>query len=323
MRRLSFVFVALATMAGIGFAASVAAAGQSSRPSARTPWGDPDLQGQWTNSTVTPLERPSAFAGKELLTDEDVADLQEQARNRGDRPPRAGDTGTYNDFWTDRGKPTNRTSLIIDPPDGKFPALTADGQKRQPRGTDSWEDRNMWERCLTRSLPNAMLPSGYNSNYRILQSPGYVAIRIEMLDTRIIAVDGRPHVGPQIRQWMGDSRGHWEGDTLVVETTGFVDRASALQPWQQFRPAGGTGESMRTVERFTRTAADTISYNVTVDDPKTYTRPWTLTYPFRRSQEQLFEYACHETNYGLIGILKGARNEETAAAEERARKGSR
>jgi hypothetical protein len=214
-----------------------------------------------------------------------------------------------------------RTSMVIDPPDGRVPGLTEEARKRQAeeakrpvfrgagaagRGTDSWLDRSTFERCITRGLPAAMTPSAYNNNYRITQSPGYVAIAIEMLGgTRLIPTDGRPHINRSIRQWMGDSVGRWEGDTLVVETTNFSDKVL-------YR---GAAENMRLVERFTRTGPDEIEYRVTVTDPSTFTRPWTALIPFVVTGEEMFEYACHEGNYGMVGILSGAREEERAATE--------
>lgn len=305
-------------IAMLWFVPSSAVGQETAATSLRTPWGDPDLQGVWSNVTITPLERPSELASKAVLTEDEAADFERRAaEDRVDRPPRPGDTGTYNRFWTDRGTKvvaTRRTSLLVDPPDGRLPPLTPDGLKREARGTDSWEDRNLWERCVTRGLPNAMLPSGYNSNYRILQTPEHVVIRIEMLDTRIISLDERPYVGPHIPQWMGDSRGHWEGDTLVLTTLNFADKISALQRWNQFKPASGVGGALRVIERFTRVDQDTIDYQMTVEDPKTYLETWTVAYPFLKNPEELFEYACHEGNHGMQGILAGARAQEKTEA---------
>ncbi len=217
--------------------------------------------------------------------------------------------------------------MVVDPPDGRLPPLTPEGQeakKRRARGADSWEDRHLWERCITRGgLPNAMFPRAYNNNTQILQAPGYVVLLLEQIhEVRIIPLDGRPHVLPNIRQWLGDSRGHWEGATLVVDTINFAGEVSALQPWADFNSASGSGETLHLVERFTRVDADTIAYQVTVDDPKMYTRPWTVAFPMTKTQDQIYEYACHEGNYGMVGILAGARAEEKAA-EGAARKESR
>ena len=297
----------------------------------RTSWGDPDLQGIWNNSTITEIERPAALAGKQVLTGEEAAELEKKtAQTRVDAPPRPGDPGTYNQFWFDRGNKvvgTRRTSLIIDPPDGRLPPLTADGQKRQeerfkrlgPTATgssgngpfDSYEDISVVTRCITRGLPNAMFPGGYNNNHRIFQTPGLVAIVSEMMhEARIIPLDGQPHISPNIRQWMGDPRGHWEGNTLVVDTTNFPDRdvTGFGVPYRYSETS-----RLHLIERFTRTGADTLDYQVTVDDPATFTRKWTAQIPMVKSTEPLFEYACHEGNYSLEGILKGSRAEEASA----------
>ena len=294
----------------------------------RTPWGEPDLQGTFSNRTITPFTRPASVGGREFFTPEEVAALEERAEERSGDEERAKGTRAdveraYNDFWWDRGtKVTSpRTSLVIDPPDGQVPALTeaararaAEESKRPAfrgagasgRGTDSWLDRSVFERCITRGMPAAMSPTAYNNNYRITQSPGFVAIEIEMLGgTRVIPTDGRPHVNGAIRQWMGHSVGRWEGDTLVVETANFTDKVL-------YR---GAAENLHLVERFTRVGPDAIDYRVTITDPTTFTRPWTLAIPFVNTGEEMFEYACHEGNYGMVGILSGAREEERAKSE--------
>jgi hypothetical protein len=295
----------------------------------RTPWGEPDLQGTFSNRTITPFERPANVNGREFFTPEEVAALEKQASGRsGDEDREVGTRGdverAYNDFWWDRGtKVTSpRTSLVIDPPDGRVPALTAEARARAAeegkrpvyrnpsvggRGTDSWLDRGLFERCITRGMPGAMSPSAYNNKYRITQAPGIVAIEIEMLGgTRVIPTDGGgPRLSPSLRQIMGHSVGHWEGDTLVVETTHFTDKVL-------YR---GAAENLHLVERFTRVAPDRIDYRVTVSDPTTFTRPFTLAIPFVDIGEGIFEYACHEGNYGMEGILSGAREEERQAAE--------
>jgi hypothetical protein len=285
----------------------------------RTPDGQPDLQGTWDYRTLTPLERPREFAGKEFLTDAEIADLERQAAEREDgRPP--GDARTlpsvHPPWWLDYGTKvvgTRRSSLIVDPPDGRVPALTPDAQKREAarraaargRGpSDGPEDRTLWEQCITRGLPEGMLPAGYNNNVKILQSPGYVMILMEMIhDARIIPLDGRPHLPPNIRSWMGDPRGHWEGGTLVVDTTNFSDRVSCH----------GSGFGLHLVERFTRVDAHTIDYRFTVDDPTTWARPWTVSVPLVAGDGEIYEYACHEGNYGLLNILRNARAEDAAA----------
>ena len=293
----------------------------------RTAWGDPDLQGVWNNSTITELERPRELSGKEVLSGDEAAAVEDRiAQNRVDRPPAAGDPGTYNQFWFDRGTrvvPTRRTSLIIDPPDGRLPPLTPAGQKRQEdrfkrlgrtaigssgNGPfESYEDISVVTRCITRGLPNAMFPGGYNNNYQIVQAPGLVVLLSEMMhDARIIPLDGRPHLSQTIRQWMGDSRSHFEGDTLVVDVTNFPDRdvTGFGVPYRHSETS-----HLHLTERFTRTAADMLTYEVTVDDPSTFNKKWTASIPMVKSEDRLFEYACHEGNYSLAGILAGSRAE--------------
>ena len=296
----------------------------------RTPWGEPDLQGTYSNRTITPFERPATVGGREFFTAEEAAALEKRAQEQsGDEGRSKGTRGdverAYNDFWWDRGtKVTSlRTSLVVDPSDGKVPALTVEAQKRaadEPRrpafrgagasgrGADTWLDRSTFERCITRGMPGAMSPTAYNNNYRITQGPGFVAIQIEMLGgTRVIPTDGRRHVGTSIRQWMGNSVARWDGDTLVVETTNFTDKVL-------YR---GAAENLHLVERFTRVGPGEIDYRVTISDPTTFSRPWTLAIPYIHTGEDLFEYACHEGNYGMEGILSGAREEERAAAGAR------
>jgi hypothetical protein len=305
-----------------------AAAGTWTPP--RTPWGEPDLQGTYSNRTITPFERPASAEGREFFTAEEVAALEKRAQEQsGDEGRTKGTRGdverAYNDFWWDRGTKvtTPRTSLVIDPPDGRVPALTEAAKQRAAeegkrpafrgagasgRGTDTWLDRSTFERCITRGMPGAMSPTAYNNNYRITQSPGYVAIQIEMLGgARVIPTDGRRHIDSSIRQWMGDSVARWEGDTLVVDTTNFTDKVL-------YR---GAAEQLHLVERFTRIGPGRIDYRVTITDPTTFTRPWTLAIPFVDTGEDMFEYACHEGNYGMEGILSGAREEEKNAAGER------
>lgn len=315
----------LAPVSVAGQAATAARAG-STYTAPRTPWGHPDLRGIWNNATTTPLERPSALAGKTVLNDAELAELTEEiarARNT-DQTPREGDPGTYNEFWWERGKPINQTSLIVDPADGRLPPLTPTGQRRadtaaayrRSRGpADSPEDRNLAERCIIyRGIPP--VPTGYNNNYRIEQTPEYVAILQEHIhETRIIPVDGRPHVGPDVRLWLGDSRGRWDGNTLVVETTNFNDRA-LIRGFD-----GVASEKFRVTERFTRVDAGAIDYQFTVEDPETWTRPWSGSIPMRKISGPIFEYACHEGNYGMQGILSGHRADE--ASKHVAKKGSK
>jgi hypothetical protein len=292
----------------------------------RTPWGDPDLQGLWSNATTTPLERPAELSDKAELADHefDRANTDVANRRNTDQAPRTGDPGTYNEFWWERGKLLKQTALLIDPADGRVPPLTAEGQQRaakyaddhRGRGpADSWEDRNLHERCiLYHGVPP--LPTGYNNNYQIAQTRDVIAIRYEMLaETRIIPLDGRPHIPSRIRQWMGDPRGHWDGNTLVVETTNFNYAAGGLYELGAVTRLQGTGESMKMVERFTRVGANQIDYTFTIDDPSMFTRTWTGSMPLMAFEGPIYEYACHEGNYAMEGMLRGARAEEEAGPD--------
>ena len=278
----------------------------------KTAWGDPDLQGIWSYATITPLERPTGAAGKEFLSDQEVAALNdaEITRNDARSSNAAADVEqAYNAFWWDRGKSTGRTSLIVDPPDGRLPALTPEGERRRTAAAarraqayDSYENRPLQERCIIyHGVPP--LPTGYNNHYQIYQTPGFVTILDENIhDARVIPVNGRPHVPPTVRLWNGDSRGHWEGQTLVVETTNY-------SPKTTFRFLVAP-ETLKAVERFTRVAADRIDYRYTINDPTTYTRPWTVMLPMTAIEGPIYEYACHEGNYGLAHVLEGARAQE-------------
>ncbi|MCY4075944.1 MAG: hypothetical protein OXH04_11005 [Acidobacteria bacterium] len=322
MTQRHLVAALLVTALAVGVPTGVAGqppAGEAGGSAAlRTAWGDPDLQGRWTNTTTTPLERPADLAERDFLTDEERAARDEAgdvAREQRGIDPGTGETGSYNNFWVERGVRMARTSLIVDPPDGRLPPLTPAEAERRP-GREAYrsrvpagpEDRNLYERCISRSLPGAMLPGFYNHNYQIFQAPGYVVILVEMVhDARIVPLDGRPHADPRIRQWLGDSRGRWEGDTLVVETTNLIPvNGRALTVF-------GAGEATEIVERFTRLDDGTLDYRVTVSDPTEYTRPWTASIPMASLDGLLYEYACHEGNYGLENILAGARAEETRA----------
>lgn len=282
----------------------------------QTPWGDPDLQGTWTNTTTTPLERPSSLAGKNSLTAEERAALDEENAPGIDAAP---GVGAYNNFWMEQGYVFEQTSLVVDPKDGRLPKVTPQAQQRQeallsarrlPSYPTTYEEPSLMERCITRGLPGVMLPGNYNHNYNILQTPTFVAILAEMIhDTRIIPIDGRRHINSSIHQWMGDSRGHWENDTLVVETTNFSDklyeRRFSLMVW-------GTGKNMHMVERFTRVNKNTIDYEFTLTDPTTFARPFTASIPMTTLTTPMFEYACHEGNYAMANMLRGARADETA-----------
>ena len=295
----------------------------------RTADGQPDLQGVWANNTATPMQRPAAFEGKETLSDEDLAVYRaraaalresEQAGNLlGDlliqqvlEDPNFREfdpgTGNYNSFWLVERELDNRTSLVVDPPSGRIPPMTETALARlqnrsRPTGgrADSHERRSMLDRCISYGVPNLL--AGYNAYFQIAQSADHVVVYQELIhDARVIPIDGSPHLQPSVRQLHGDSRGHWEGDTLVVETTNYSSRGA-------YR---GATENVRVTERFTRVGAETIEYVVTFDDPDTWTHPWTLMIPLQHSAEPLFEYACHEGNYAMEGILAGARAEEAA-----------
>ena len=323
--------VLLAPVVVSGQTASTTTAGGASF---RTPWGDPDLQGTWTNTTTTPLQRPTDLADKEFLTTEEHAVRDQQVALSVDldkrySPSAAGapvSVGAYNNYWMERGSLGTRTSLIIDPPDGRLPPMTPEEQALQSGGNvstfassrfDSVEDFNALDRCISRGMPGSMMPGFYNHNYQILQTPEYVVILVEMVhDARIIPLDGRTQLPATVRQWMGDSRGRWEGDTLVVESTNFADKVNGRQELGQTQGGGtvfGGDENLRLVERFTRLSDDTIDYEFTVVDPTVWEVPWTASIPMTAIDGPLFEYACHEGNYSMENILAGARAEEGAA----------
>jgi len=289
----------------------------------KTAWGDPDLQGIFTNATITPFERPAEVAGKEFLTEKEARELEARAaESRIDQPPPPGNPGSYNQLWFDRGTTavsTHRSSLVIDPPDGRVPPLTEAAQKviaerakfRNGHEADAPEYRSLQERCIWWSATGPpIIPTGYNNNYRIVQAPGYVVIVSEMIhDARIIPLDGHAHLPQNIRQYLGDSRGHWESNTLVVDTTNFNNQTK-LEFGRPPASTRGIGDKAHVVERFTRTAPDTVMYEFTINDPVTYTKPWTAQSPWVKTEGPIFEYACHEGNYALRHILSNARNLE-------------
>ena len=278
----------------------------------RTPWGDPDLQGQWTNTTSTPMERPEDLSDQEILTEEDLAvrDSEVAARVSFDNVS-PGNVGAYNEFWVERGRLIAQTSLVVDPPTGRIPPITEAARERRrslPRPTggraDSHERRSLLDRCISYGVPNLL--AGYNAYFQIVQAADHVAVYQELIhDARVIPIDGTPHLDDSVRQLHGDSRGRWEGDSLVVETTNYSARGA-------YR---GATQNVRVVERFTRVADETIEYEVTFDDSDTWGQPWALMIPLSRSEESIFEYACHEGNYAMEGILAGARVEEAAATQ--------
>jgi hypothetical protein len=306
------------------------AAGQARKWTApRTPDGQPDLQGFWTNNTYTPLERPRNVT-KEFYTKEEALEAEKRAAaQEADQtvPGTVEDVHyDFSQFGLDRSQsdraPNLRTSMIVDPADGRLPSLTAEGQRRAAERAELEKVVGRWDSAQSNQLDDRcviflgagppMLPAGYNSNYQIVQGQGYVMILFEMgHEVRMIPLDGRAAVSPNIRQWMGHSRGRWEGETLVVETTNFNGK----------NPLRGSSENMRVIERFTRVSADTIDYRFTVEDESTWTRPWTAELPMKRTIGPLFEHACHEGNYGLYNTLVGARLEEKRAAEAAAGKG--
>jgi hypothetical protein len=309
----------------LGYFIPVAAALLTAAPPAgqnqtipRTPDGKPSLEGVWTHATITPLERPPELGDKRFFTKEEAGQYEKDVRERTNADRRDGgaeaDVGrAYNDGWYNRGThvvPTLRTSLIIDPPDGRIPALTPDAQKkaadraeyRKLHPADGPEDRSLSERCIVwRTAGPPMMPGPYNNNYQIVQSPGVVTIVSEMIhDARVIPTDGSPHLPANVRQWMGDPRGHWEGNTLVVDTTNFTDKTNF----------SNSDENLHLTERFTRTGPDSLIYEFKVDDPSSFTRPWTAQIPMSKTDGPLLEYACNEGNYAMTGMLGGARAEE-------------
>jgi hypothetical protein len=331
--------LAMAAAAVFSWVAPAAAQTPASKPATtprnwtppKTPWGHPDLQGEWTSDSARgiPRERPAEFAGRAELTDQELADRikRDEQLIKNALAATGVQTGGRDAFW--RGSQTFRqTSLIVDPPDGRMPPITPEALKRaapRDRGSfgngpfDGPEDFTLYDRCITRGIVGGVMPVPYGNGNRILQTPNAFILTYEMIhDTRIIPLDGRPHIGKGLRQYLGDSRGHWEGNTLVVETTNFTDQTSV---------GGGNGNglrhsaAMKMTERFTRTAPDVLQYSVTIDDPKTYTRPWTIQLPLVSPQGfQILPYECHEGN-GAIKYILAAERAEDKAIEEDLKKG--
>jgi hypothetical protein len=283
-------------------------------PAAKTPWGHPDLQGTWDYRTITPLERPKEFGTREFYTEEEIKTLEGRAGRRMDGPPEEVRPGlNHAQYWTDPGRRLAegyRTSLVVDPPDGRIPAMTKEGAARvgpggQPRNAvnASWLDRGDQERCITYGLPSASLPTLYNNNIQIVQSPDSVVIVHEMIhEARVIPLDGRAPLSKNIGQWIGSSRGHWEGDTLVVETTNFSGQ-------HNYR---GSTKGLHLTERYTRFGPNSLEMRLTIEDPTTWTKPWTVVLPMRPTDGELIEYACHEGNYSMLNLLEVARDAEKA-----------
>ena len=330
---MSYRYIAAAcTVIAVVTLAAAPASGQMPR----TPWGAPDLQGIWDFRTITPLERPEDLGDKAFLTVEEAAEAEaaEIQRNidlweaEARRTEAGGNVGAYNNFWMDRGTnpiETRRTSLIVYPPNGRFPELSEVGAQRAEarraymaeHPADSYTDRNTSDRCIVGfNAGPPITPLAYNQNMQLFQTPDLVVIYTEMVHTpRMVPLDGRAPLDPGIRLWSGDSRGRWEGNTLVVETANFNEK-------RQWIPltSGGSGvtstENMTLVERFTRLDDETLEYTFTVTDPETWASDWTASMPMRRTEFPLFEYACHEGNYSMEGILSGHRADERRAAEQ-------
>jgi hypothetical protein len=316
----------------LSVAAITAAAAAQTKPaekpysSPKTPWGEPDLQGTWTSQAElgVPFERPAAYGTRQSLTDQEFAEREVQAQNQlksdnADFDPETADTSRAGQVgsatsppptWLERGKASRRTSLVIDPPEGRVPAISPAGQQRlRAAGLgaldngpfDGPENMGLYQRCITRGVPNAMFPAVYNANTRIVQGPGFVAITYEMIhETRVISTTAQPHLNPHFRQFLGDSRGHWEGDTLVVDITNF-------SPKDDYR---GSGAGLHLIERYKRTAEGGLRYEVTVEDPDTWARPWTAALNLRPQPAGMFEYACHEGNYAMKNMLTASRAAE-------------
>jgi hypothetical protein len=330
--------VSWAIVIAIAFSTIATAQSQSAKAFTppRTPWGDPDLQGIWPGTSMVgvPLQRPQQFGDRNVLTDDEFETRVRQAKQTeedalADFDPTTADTRNAGavgsatsppPHWLERGQPSRQASLIVDPPNGRMPAMTPVAQQREAqrraerasRGSlDSYTDFSLFERCISRGLTGSILPGGYNNGNQIVQSPGYVTIVNEMIhESRVVPLDDRSHLASTIRNYMGDSRGRWDGDTLVVETTNFADRAGVGM--NDIVPS----EALKITERFSRTSATTISYSIAVDDPMTWTAPFTIRYQLTRDDRYgMFEYACHEGNYALQNILSGARAGERSPAE--------
>jgi len=324
MRFRPSVWISLAAMFAAALSVPAAVAGQDGAWQApRTADGSPDMQGVWDFRSLTPLERPEALSDQDIFTEEEAAQFTEERLAALDKDQPGPDgriplSGGYNDFWWDYGRQLTddlRTSLVVDPPDGRIPALTPAGRERADmrraalgRDAHGPEDRGAFERCILGfNAGPPMNPSAYNNNMQLFQTADHVVILNEMVhDARIIPLDGSAHLPDGMRQWRGDSRGHWEGDTLVVETKNFTDKTS-------FR---GTGPGLHLVERFTRVADGTLLYEYTVTDPQSFERPWSVAVPMRKNDLPVFEYACHEGNYGMLNLMVSARSEDARKAAE-------
>jgi hypothetical protein len=326
---------ALALGAIVPALAQAPAGGASAYKAPRTPWGDPDLQGVWpsTHMVGVPFERPDEYGNRLLLTDAEFKEREAEAAKQAEldlvdvdieNPSKdvqaLGDVGNATSpppHWLERGEPSRQSSLVVDPQNGKVPPMTPEGQARQKLAKTTYiqqtgftrpDQLGPYDRCISRGVVGSMMPVVYNNGNEFVQAPGYVVLRNEMIhESRIIPLDGRPHLPATFKSYMGDSRGHWEGDTLVVRTTS-LNGQNGLQANGQLML---TSDAVEFVERFTRTSEDEIQYEVTIDDPKTWTRPWKVSFPLRRDPDyQIFEYACHEGNYSMRNTLSGSRADE-------------
>jgi hypothetical protein len=317
--RYAYLALALSSIAAAQAPKPVAAAKAATSKSyvpPKTPWGDPDIQGLWPGSVNIPLQRPDNFGERNTLTEQELA-----ARDAAEK------TRVENGHWIEYYPAVNQASLVVDPKNGRLPPMIPEAAKRNremrdglgppslggvEKRADSWEDFDLWGRCITKGLVGSLIPGNlYNKGNRILQAPGYVVIQNEMVhETRVVPLDGRPHLGSNLRTYMGDSRGHWEGNTLVIETTNFFPNIGMNGINQALLT-----DKLKVIERATRISKNELSYDVTVEDPGTWPKPWTMHIPFTMDPTyELYEYACHEANYGLLDILKGARKAEAEKA---------
>jgi hypothetical protein len=286
----------------------------------KTPDGQPDIQGVWTNPTITPFERPADLGTKAVLSKEEISAAEKKAAETNvDKPPAKGDPGTYNEVWFDRGTKvvsTHQTSLVIEPANGRVsikPEAEAVRDYNAAHNSDTYENMSVWDRCITRGVPGGMFPAAYNNAYQIIQTPGYVTILYEMIhETRIIPIGDSAHLPATVKEWNGDSRGHWEGNTLVVDTTNYNGKG-----WMGTAGSAGRlkgileSEALHVVERFTRTDENTILYEARIEDPNEYNAPWKVEIPLVRDpQYQIYEYACHEGNEAVANVLRGGRAAE-------------
>lgn len=292
----------------------------------RTPWGDPDLQGMWPIDKLngTPVQRPETFGDRRYLTDEEYAERVERLRGLNARyDDEIANNKMGNGHWAEMGRPNRLTSLIMEPANGRLPPLTAEGERRSKTMTSSWSnipfdkvsDFNALDRCITRGMPASMFPFMYNSGIEIMQAPGYVVIRLELVhETRVVPVDGREPLSPDIVQWLGEPRGRFEGDTIVIETANFNGETPMLIVGPGGKPIP-TSRGMRIVERLTRTASDTIEYEIAVEDPVVLTEPWKAAFPLQRDETyRMFEYACHEDNSAIRNFIETSRYERRQQA---------